>query len=85
MCVLSLLQNLTQTSINMYDPLPPTDSTCGYSRPERYIYMLAMQVFEKFNSLYRSMTESQSEEYENPLLLLLRSLLPHYNPTVTFW
>lgn len=31
------------------------------------------------------MMESQPEEYENPLLLLLRSLLPHYNPTVTTW
>ena len=47
--------------------------------------VLAMQVFVNFNSLYSSTMESQSEEYENPLLLLLRSLLPHYNPTVTIW
>ena len=35
-----VLQDLTQTSINMYDPLPPTDSTCGYTRPERLIWHL---------------------------------------------
>ena len=27
-------------------------------------------------------TQEQSEQAENPLMLLLRSLLPHYNPTV---
>ena len=33
--VLRGLQELTNSPIMMYDPLPPLDSTCGYTRPER--------------------------------------------------
>ncbi|CAI8041377.1 Transcription factor 25 [Geodia barretti] len=32
--VSALPPDMTQTSINSYDPLPPPDSTCGYERPQ---------------------------------------------------
>jgi hypothetical protein len=37
---LPFLQDLSDSPILMYDPLPPLDSTSGYSRPQRWVWLI---------------------------------------------
>ena len=55
-------QELTNSAIMMYDPLPPLDSTCGYTRPERSNNTILILSFEVANvSIYISQGPSNSE------------------------
>lgn len=88
------MQHLSNSPILMYDPLPPLDSTSGYSRPERYptffslshtLYIIYHYFMYSLSSLCsRQPRVNQLDEDENPFLLFIRSLLPTFDQPVYY-